>query len=77
MHLFATHGKITPQQIKSKEMSLYTMAYDISMPVYTVFNAIDDLSDLSENVGSTMTPRQMIDLAYVIFAKLPILQHDL
>ena len=53
------------------------MSYDISMPVDTVFNAIDDLSDLSENGGSTMTTRQMIDLAYVIFAKLPILQHDL
>ena len=77
VHLFATHGKITPQQIKSKEMSIYNMSYDISMPVDNVFNAIDDLSDLSENGGSTMTTRQMIDLAYVIFAKLPILQNDL
>ena len=77
VHLFATHGKITPQQIKSKEMSIYNMSYNISMPVDTVFNAIDNLSDLSENGGSTMTTRQMIDLAYVIFAKLPILQHDL
>ena len=47
MHLFATHGKITPQQVKAKEMSTFNMHYDISLPVDTVFNAIDDLADLA------------------------------
>ena len=77
MHLFATHGKITPQQVKAKEMSTFNMHYDISLPVDTVFNAIDDLTDLAEHALSPMTPQQMMDMAYVIFARQPILQQDL
>lgn len=76
-HLFATHGKITPQQVKSKEMSTYHMPFDLSQPVDNVFNAIDDLADLAEHGLSPMTKEQMIDLAYVIFARQPILQQDL
>jgi hypothetical protein len=30
LHLFATYGKITPQQVKAKEMELYNMHYNIS-----------------------------------------------
>jgi hypothetical protein len=77
LHLFTTYGKITPQQVKAKEMELYNMHYDISQPVDTVFNCINDLSDLAEHVSSPMTPQQMIDLAYDIFAKQTILQQDL
>jgi hypothetical protein len=77
LHLFTTHGKITPQQVKTKELSTYNMHYDISQPVDTVFNTIDDLADLAEHARSPMTPQQMMDLAYVIFARQPILQQDL
>jgi hypothetical protein len=76
-HLFATHGKITPQQIRAKENTIYNMAFDISQPVDTVFNAIEDLSELADHANSSLTPQQMMDLAYVIFAKHPILQQDL
>jgi hypothetical protein len=76
-HLFATHGKITPQQIRVKENTIYDMAFDISMPVDTVFNAIDDLADLAEHANSALSHQQMMDLAYVIFSKHPILQQDL
>jgi hypothetical protein len=77
LHLFATHGKITPQQVKAKEMPTFNMHYDISLPVDTVFTAIDDLIDLAEHALSPMSPQQMIDLAYVILARQPILQQDL
>jgi hypothetical protein len=76
-HLFSTHGKITPQQVKAKESAVLNMHYDISQPVDTVFNAIDDLADLSEQALSPMTAQQMIDLAYVIFARQTVLQQDL
>jgi hypothetical protein len=76
-HLFSTHGKITPQQVKAKESATYHMHYDISQPVDTVFNAIEDLTDLAEHANSPLSAQQMIDLAYVIFAKQPILQQDL
>ena len=78
LHLFTTYGKITPQQVKGKEMDLYNMHYDISQPVDTVFNTIlFFLAKLAEHAVSPMSAQQMIDLAYVIFAKQPILQHDL
>lgn len=77
MHLFTTHGKITPQQVKTKEMAIFGMPYDISQPVDMIFNAIDDLADLAEHALSPMTFQQMIDLAYVILARQPILQQDL
>jgi hypothetical protein len=76
-HLFTTYGRIMPQQVKSKEMELCNMHYDISQPVNTVFNCIDDLADLADHARSPMSAQQMIDLAYVIFAKQPILQQDL
>jgi hypothetical protein len=77
LHLFSTcYGKITPQQVKAKEMELYQMHYDISQPIDTVFNSIDDPSDTSENANSPMTEQQMVDLACVIFAKQSILQPD-
>jgi hypothetical protein len=77
--LFQTYGKVTPQQIKAKEFELYQMHYDISQPVDTVFNAIDDLSDLADQAisPSPLSQQQMIDIAYVIFAKQPLLQNDL
>jgi hypothetical protein len=53
------------------------MHCDISQPVDTVFNSIDDPSDVSENANSPMTEQQMVDLAHVIFAKQSILQPDL
>lgn len=77
LHLFTTHGKITPQQVKAKEMSTFNMHYDISQPVDTVFNTIDDLADLAEHANSPMTPQQLVNMAYVIFARQPILQQDL
>ena len=77
LHLFSTYGKITPQQVKAKEMEVHNMHYDISQPVDTVFNAIDDLGELADHANSPMSPQQMIDLAYVIFARQPILQQDL
>ena len=76
-HLFTIHGKITPQQVKVREQSVYGMHYDITQPVDVVFNTIEDLADLAEHANSPMSAQQQIDLAYVIFARQPILQHDL
>jgi hypothetical protein len=71
-HLFTTHGKITPQQVKATEMAVYySMNYSIILPVDTVFNSIDDLADLAGHANSPLTPQQMIDLAFVILAKEP------
>ena len=77
LHLLTTYGKITTKQVKANDIEIENMTYDISQPVDTVFDCIDDLVDLAENANSPMTEQQMIDLVYVIFAKQTILQPDL
>ena len=75
-HLFLTHGRITPQQVKAREQAVHNMHYDISQPVDVVFNTIEDLADLAEHASSPMSAQQQIDMAYVIFARQSILQQD-
>lgn len=76
-HLFTTYGKITPQQIMQKEMELQSLHFDLSHPVDIVFNAIEDLSELADHAGQPMSAMQMNALAFVIFAKQPLLTQDL
>ena len=76
-HLFDTHGKITPQQITTKQLNIYNMVFTIALPVDVVFNAVDDLVDLADHAGSALTDQQMIDLAYQVFSKEPLLREDL
>jgi hypothetical protein len=56
---------------------VYSMHYDITQPVDTVFNTIEDLADLADHAASPMTQQQQIDMAYVVFAREPILQQDI
>lgn len=62
-HLFATYGKLSPQQVKTKDAELTNMTFDLSQPIDIVFNAIEDLSALAIHAHSPMTAQQMIDLA--------------
>ena len=77
LHLFTTYGIVTPQKIMSKEHGLANLHYDLSHPVDIVFNAIKDLSELAEHACQPMSQMQLINLAYVIFAKQLILLQDL
>ena len=76
-HLFVTYGKVNALQVRAKENAIFSMAYDISTPVDTVFDAIEDLADYAEFAQSPLSPQQMMDLAYMIFSKEPVLQPDL
>jgi hypothetical protein len=73
-HLFSTYGKIMPQQVTAKQHAVYPMHYNIMQPVDTVFNTIEYLTELAEHATSPMSAQQQIDMAYVIFAREPILQ---
>ena len=76
-HLFATYGRISPQQVKTRELEIFNIPYDLSQPVDVIFNAIDDLLELADHAGIPMSPDQLVNLAYVIFARQPILLQDL
>jgi hypothetical protein len=75
---FRTHGKVTPQQVKAKDVESCNMHCDVSQPVDAIFNCVDDLSDLADHAmsPSPMTDQQMVDLDHVVFAKHPLLQPD-
>ena len=76
-HLFATYGKITPQQIKIREGQVFNMSFDMNLPVDAVFNAVDNLYKLADHAQMPMTLDQCINLAYMVFARQPVLLHDL
>jgi len=60
LHLFATYGKITPQQVKAKDMAIYNTHYSIVLPVDTVFNAIHHLVfDLAEHGNFPLTSQSV------------------
>jgi len=76
-HLYDTYGTITPQQVWAKENAIRNMVYDLSMPIDSVFDAIDDLADLADHAHSAWSPQQKMDLAHMVLAKQPALQYDL
>ena len=53
------------------------MHYNLSHPVDIIFNAIEEYSKLADHASQPLTTIQLINLAYVIFAKQPILLQDL
>ena len=76
-HLYYTYWRINPQQVKSRELELYNMPFDLSLPVDTIFNAVDDLMELSDQADIPMSADQSVNLVYVIFARQPVLLQDL
>ena len=58
-------------------MELYNLPFDLSLPVDYIFNAIDDLIELADQASMPMTNDQAVNLAYIIFARQPILLQDL
>ena len=76
-HLYSTYGQINPQEVKYRKLELYNVTFDLSLPVDYIFNAVNYLMELSDQAGIPMTDDQSINLAYVIFARIPILIQDL
>ena len=77
LHLFTTYGKITPMDVQVKEQAVSNMAYTIVQPVDVVFDAIEDLADLAKTGLSPIPSQKMVDMAYLILAKEPLLRQDL
>ena len=53
------------------------MPFDLSLPVDSISNAVDNLMEISKHAGIPMTADQSVNLAYVIFTRQPILIQDL
>ena len=63
---------MTPQQVKLHKLEPYNTPFDLSLPVESIFNAVNDLMEPSEQAGILMTADQSVNLAYVIFVRQPI-----
>ena len=53
------------------------MPFEFSLPVDTIFNEVNDLMGISDQAGIPMSADQSVNLAYVIFARHPVLLQDL
>ena len=53
------------------------LQFNMSHPVYIVLDAIEDLLELSQYALMPISSSQALNLAYVVFAKNPILLQDL
>ena len=63
--------------MKPRELELYNIPFNLSLPVYTIFNAVDDLTELSDQADIPMSAYQLVNLVYVIFARQTVLLQDL
>ena len=63
--------------MKPRELELYNIPFNLSLPVDTIFNVVDNLMELPDQAGIPMSADQLVNLAYVIFACQPVLLQDL
>ena len=58
-------------------MEICNVQFNMPRPIDFIFNDIDDLLELSEYALMLISSNQAVNLAYVVFAKNPILLQDL
>ena len=58
-------------------MEVCNMVLDLSLPVDTVFNAVNAVADLAEHAGYSLTDIQCVNLAYIVFSRHSVLLQDL
>ena len=75
-HHFTKYGRITTQQLKTREMEICNMHFHMALPVDVIFNSIDELMELAQYELMPMSSTQAVSLAYVVFSKNPILLQD-
>ena len=67
--LITTYGKLTDNDMITREQNLTALTYNTAQPVDIIFNAIDKFADLCDIQGDPLTDRRKCQFAYVIFQK--------
>ena len=75
-HLFNTYGKINETESHDNHDTTAKLTYDVSEPINTIFNAVEDLCRVVELSGSPYASRQQVNIGYLIFNKEPIFRGD-
>ena len=76
-HLFTTYGKITEHELQEKYDETLKLTYDVSEPIDTIFNAVEDLCEVAELADSAYTPKQQVHIGYIIISKQRIFRADI
>ena len=75
-HLFTTYGKINEQELQTKYDDTTKMSYSVSDPIDDIFNAVEDLCEIAEFADTPYSPRQQVNIGYLIVNKQPIFRSD-
>ena len=75
-HLFSTYGKINEQELQTKYDETTKMSYSVSDPIDDIFNAVEDLCEIAEFADTPYSPRQQVNIGYLILNKQPIFRSD-
>ena len=67
--LKTTYGRLSPGQLKEKEMLIDNFVYDPATNVDTVFNAIQAFNELCVLLNNAKSDTQLVTYAYLIFQK--------
>ena len=68
-HLMDTYGDVTPEKLSDYEDKVKAMVHDPSMPIDSVFNAVQELCDFSEQAQTPYTQAQAVNMALVIILR--------
>ena len=75
-HLFNTYGKINEAELQEKYDSTAKLTYDVNEPIDIIFNAVEDLCEIADLAGCPYSPRQQVNIGYLILQKQPIFRSD-
>lgn len=76
-YLFTTFGRITPTELDQHADKVKKMNYNLSMPIDSIFNDIEELSEYADAAETPYTQQQLIDLGYLIISKTNAFSQDI
>ena len=65
-----------PQQLQAKYDSVEQIEYAIEEPIAIVFDAIEDLQEITELAGKPFSPEKNVDLGYMVVSTNRIFRSD-
>ena len=74
-HLYDTYGKITEERLE-KNRNEMTASYDVTLPIDSLFNRIEECSDFADAARSPFTQAQILSSAFLIIQKTGIFNKE-
>ena len=65
-YMFARYGRVDPETLHKKELSVRQMQYDLQEPLVVVFEEVEELEKLATAAGNPYTPIQIVQFGLQI-----------